>query len=219
MASGVKLAVIIVAALAVIGVAGKYTGLFGNLFGGKLTIDKTANVVSEIKKISEYTTACFYEELVLKDNKFEVKETPVYKKIETGNKVRDLLGLDKEVDGVVVDSTEVGKIAIIVKGKVRAGFDLSCIDNEDLCVSGDTLSMALPNAKIFDIIVNPSDVEIFHRSGTWEDDEVAKLLSSAKDEIEKDALAYGILDKAKTAGRGKLESLFKTFGFTCVKFE
>ena len=38
------------------------------------TIDKTANVVEKIRKISEFTTACYYEEAVLHNDKVEAGE-------------------------------------------------------------------------------------------------------------------------------------------------
>ena len=36
-----------------------------------VTIDKTANVVEKIRTISEFTSACYYEEAVLKNDKVE----------------------------------------------------------------------------------------------------------------------------------------------------
>lgn len=41
-------------------------GLFSN---NELKIDKTANVVEDIKKIGEFYSTCYYEELVIKDSK------------------------------------------------------------------------------------------------------------------------------------------------------
>jgi hypothetical protein len=72
--------------------------LFGLSFGGELKIEKTANVVEKIKEISEFTTACYYEEAVLKDNKVEKNEG-------------GFLGL--------IDMETSKEIVIIAKGKVR----------------------------------------------------------------------------------------------------
>lgn len=44
------------------------TGVLGKK-GDDLSIDETANVVTEIKKISEFTSACYYEEIILRDTK------------------------------------------------------------------------------------------------------------------------------------------------------
>ena len=218
----IKWALIVVALILVVGIAGKYTGFLGklgNLFGGPLKIDKTANVITEIKKISEFTTAVYYEECVLQDQHYKVSEKTAYKKVSTGSIVKDALGLGKEAEGVIVDSTVAGRIAIIVHGKVRAGFDLSKLEEGDIKINGDTLSVRLPEAEIFDIIVNPSDVEIFHSSGEWKDDEVSNIISTSKSKIESDAIKFGLLERATTLGKEKFINLFKTFGFECVKYE
>ena len=67
----------------------------------------------EVKKISEFTTACYYEESVLKSEKITVGKTWF------GVKTDD-----------VVDA-----IVLTVKCKVRAGFDLSMLGDNDLIVA------------------------------------------------------------------------------------
>lgn len=190
-----------------------------SLFGNKLEIEKTKNVVTEIKKISEFTTACFYEEIVLQDMKYKVNERPVYKKVKTGSAIKDALHLGKEQDGIIRDSTMTAQVALIVHGKVRAGYDFSQLLPEDLVVSGDTLSIKIPEVKIFDVIVNPSDLEMFHRTGSWTDDDISAVVGKAKDEIEKDAIENGLLEKAATFGKEKIVLLFKAFGFEVVKLQ
>ena len=74
-----------------------------------LKIENTANVVEQIKKISEFTTVCYYEEAVVKNEK----------QTSANNTITDFLKLSP-------DSIH-EEIVIIAKGKVRAGFDLSKI--------------------------------------------------------------------------------------------
>lgn len=249
-----------------------------SLFKHELSIDKTANVVSQIKKISEFTTACYYEEIVLQKDKYSYSEHKVYDKTaskenlvnvkksassawgkvkeatkKATNAVKhnedsttrgklasaavavkdivvasgsataevasksasELVDLAKK-DDVVIDSTKVGTIVYIVKAKVRAGFDLSKIEEGDLIAKGDTLSIKLPAIEIFDVIVNPSDWEIVDRVGEWSDDDIRMLQTTAKVDIKNDAIAYGLLEKAESFGKESLISLFKTFGFSEV---
>ena len=217
----IKIVLICVVALLALGFVGHYTGLLSKIglnFGKPLEIDKTANVVSEIKKISEFTTTVFYDECALLENHYKVQEKMVYKKSSTGSLLKDALRMGKEAEGVVRDSTISGRIAVLVHGKARAGFDLSLMGENDIMVKGDTLYARLPKAEFFDVVVNPSDVEIFFSSGTWEDDEVAAILARAKDQIEKDAMENNILTRAETVGRDKFASLFKSFGFEEVVF-
>lgn len=60
--------VILLIVLAAIAFFAMKKGLF-DLNGDELKIDETANVVTEIKKISEFTSACFYEEIILRETK------------------------------------------------------------------------------------------------------------------------------------------------------
>lgn len=203
--------------LVVSALAGGMT-LLVKAFASPLTIDKTENVVSEIKRISEFTTACFYEEKTLIESHYQIVETPVYKKAESDNKVMNLLGIQqKQLDSVVVDSV-LAQIAYITHGKVRAGYNLSRINDDGLLIKGDTLTINLPDVEIFDIIVNPSDLEEFDRYGEWTEDEITVIVSKAKEEIKQDAIDFGIMEKAVSSGKEKMVSLFKTFGFNEVVF-
>lgn len=178
----------------------------------KLEIEKTTNLVTEIKKIAEFTTACFYEELVIQDIKYKREEHKIYKK--SDNWYKRQLGLDKTVTGVQVDSTEIGKIAIIAKGKIRAGLNLSKLTENDFRVSNDTLYATLPQAEIFDIIINPSDIEFFHRKGNfWDNEGIAALVNQGKNTMYEHAMNENILEKANKYGVEKMSNILKTFGY------
>ena len=178
----------------------------------KLEIEKTTNLVTEIKKIAEFTTACFYEELVIQDIKYKYKEHPVYKK--SDNWYKRQLGLDKTVTGIQIDSTEIGRIAIIAKGKIRAGLNFSKLTENDFRISNDTLYATFPQAEIFDIIINPSDIEFFHRKGNfWDNEGIAELVNKGKSTMYEHAMNENILEKANKYGVEKMSNILKTFGF------
>ncbi len=170
--------------------------LFGLSFGGELKIDNTANVVEKIKEISEFTTACYYEEAVLKDRKVEKNEG-------------GFLGL--------VDTETSKEIVIIAKGKVRAGFDLSKVTEDKINIKNDTIGITLPEPEIFDVIINPSDYEMYVEEGKWSHEEVTALQTNYRAQLLAKANDAGILNKAKEAGKKRLESLFQTFGFSVVE--
>lgn len=181
-------------------VADKYAGLsiFDNLFGKGMQYEKTANVITEIRNISEFTSACYYEELVMA----EVKDSE-----NTTNKVVKMLGR-----GAVSKD----EICLIMDGKVRAGFDLSKVADDAIAISGDTLTMTLPKPEIFDVIVNPSNCEVYVEEGKWSHEQVTAIQASARVRIQDDAIGYGILEQADKIGRERLADLFKTFGFNTV---
>lgn len=172
--------------------------LFGLSFGGELKIDNTANVVEKIKEISEFTTACYYEEAVLKDSKVEKNEG-------------GFLGL--------VDTETSKEIVIIAKGKVRAGFDLSKVTEDKINIKNDTIGITLPEPEIFDVIINPSDYEMYIEEGKWSHEEVTALQTNYRTQLLEKAKDAGILNKAKESGKKRLENLFQTFGFSVVELK
>lgn len=197
-----KVATVVVVILVLVGV---YFGLkvaFPNFsFKKELKIADTANVVEQIKKISEFTTACYYEEFVL------VKE----RNDAPGKGKSKMLGLMH----VEADSIH-NEIAIICKATVRAGYDLSEITESDLKVSKDTVSIMLPSPKVFDVIMNPSDYEVFVEDGKWSHEEITTMQTNAQKDVLVDAVNFGILKKADEVGKVRIEELFKTFGFNVV---
>ena len=178
--------------------------LFNFAFNNQLKIDKTENVVDQIKKISEFTSACYYQELVVKKDKVVKKEET------TLNTLAKTFHLDDGKDSIQ------NQVVLIVKGKVRAGFNLQKIKDEDIQVKSDTLSIVLPKAEIFDVIINPSDYEVYIEEGKWSHEEITAIQSKTKETVKANALNNRILEKADNFGKEKLESLFKTFGFEVV---
>lgn len=160
------------------------------------SIEETANVVEEIRKISEFTTACYYEEAVVKNTK---KPSGFFSNL---------------FSGMVSDD----ELVIIVRGTVRAGYDMSKIADQ-LRFNGDTAFIPLPAAEIIDVIINPSDRDIFIETGKWSHEETTALLLSADEKIKQDAIENGILRFAKENGEYRLRQLFTAFGFKHVEFK
>lgn len=158
-----------------------------------LKIADTANVISEIKKIGEFTTACYYEEMVVKEERIDTAYI--------------LFGHAY---------TNHNEIVIMGKGRVRAGFDLKKISEGDLTIHGDTLDIVLPQAEIFDIIMNPSDFITEYEEGKWSHESTKPLKIRAKQQLEQDALDCGLIERATMNGRKRLKSLFAVFGFNTV---
>lgn len=157
-----------------------------------LTAENTANVVSNIKKIGEFTTGYYYEELVLKDLKTDTTS---------------ILGMK------IPDKNE---IVLIAKGIVRAGFDLSKVSEEDLSMKSDTLVISLPAPEVFDVILNPSDFETYYEQGKWSQESLRPVKAEAKETLKANALDAGVLEKATESAYDGIKSLFKTFGFNEV---
>jgi len=198
---------IIIAVVAIVILAGGAFVLYKlGVFDKKdeLSIDKTANVVTEIKKIAEFTSACYYEEVILQESKASsVVDNSA------GKTVAGWFG--KESKDLMSD-----QLVIVANGTVRAGFRLDQLDEDKITVTGDTLSLVLPKAEIFDVIVNPSDFDIYIEDGTWDHEKVVEVENRAIDQVKNDAIKEGILEKATETGIKRLTEMFKAFGFAEV---
>ena len=201
---GAKIKIALIAAAVVVVVVLLALLLF-NPFGWKFSlkfwdnqvkIEETANIVEKVRKISEFTTACYYEEYVLKGERVDRTESDGW-------------------FGKSVDTVE-NEIILTVKGTVRAGFDLSKLKQEDFRLSGDTLNIVLPSPEIFDIISNPSDYKIFEENGKWNHEEIVALQSKGKKRLLYNAITGGLLERANNTGKERIVDLFKAFGYSEV---
>ena len=162
-----------------------------------LKIDETANVVTEIRKIAQFTSACYYEDVILKDKKANES---------LGGKVVN--SFSKKDKPILED-----EIVIVASGNVRAGFDLSKLSEKDIVIRDSVLEVTLPKAEIFEVIVNPSGFDVYIEDGTWSHEQVTKVENKAMNKIRKDAINDGLLEKTTELGVTKLTELFKTFGY------
>ena len=167
----------------------------------KIKIMDTATVVTEIKKISEFTTYTYLDELIIHEKKTEEKENQGH-----------LFGIGKKD----VPDTLRSEIVMIVSGVTRAGYDLGKISENDIRISRDTISVNLPAIEIFAVIVNPSDTKMFVEEGKWSHEEVSQMQVTCRNQMHQHALDRGILKKANEVGKEKVENLFKALGFKVV---
>ena len=168
-----------------------------------LTIDDTPVIVTKIQTLGELTTACYYDEMVLtgsKKNSFS--SSPL------GSLARD--GFGKDVDDHLV---------IIAKGTVRAGVNLLEMSEEDIHFSGDTVIVRLPFPQYLDVIVNPSDFEVFAESGKWAHEEVTGLQESARKRLIMEADHYGLKTKAYEGAMEAVTDLLVASGYTYIRFD
>ena len=190
--------------LAVLVVAGLFlAGRLARREKHALTIDDTVLIVTKIQALGELTTACYYDEMVLTRSKpGALASTPL------GSLVRD--GFGKDVDDHLV---------LIAKGTVRAGVDLLEMGPEDIRFSGDTVFVRLPAPQYLDVIVNPSDFEVFAESGKWTHEEVTSLQDTARQRLIMEADHYGLKSKAYEGAMEAVTDLLAASGYTYIRFD
>ena len=184
-------------------VAGIGIGIKAMIDANKIKLMDTATVVTEIKKISEFTTYTYIDELLIHEQKTEAKEAK-----------GGLFGIGKKEE--TLDSLR-SEIVLIISGVTKAGYDLGKLTENDIRISGDTISVNLPAAEIFDVVVNPSDTKTFVTEGKWSHEEITSMQVNCRNQMHQNALERGILKKADEVGKGKVENLFKALGFKVIR--
>ncbi|MDR2684956.1 MAG: DUF4230 domain-containing protein [Prevotellaceae bacterium] len=165
-----------------------FSDIFSIFKAKPVVIDKTANIVDEIRSLAEYATTTYYYEVAVKRSK------------------------ESSFFGIKTDN----ELVLIIKGKVRAGFDLSELQEQDIVADTVSITVRLPKVKILDIITNPSDFETYEESGKWSHEEVTGLKNEARATLEIKAVNGGILEFAKKSGKENLTSFLQALGFKKV---
>jgi hypothetical protein len=105
------------------------------------------------------------------------------------------------------------KIVLIGKGTVTAGVDLKKINENDIQVIKDSVSIQLPKAEIQSVIMNPSDFETFAEEGNWSPGEITEIKVRMRDKIRERALQNQILVKAGQRSIMIIDNFLRNIGF------
>ena len=163
-----------------------------------LTIDDTALIVTRIQTLGELTTACYYDEIVLSQSKpGSLSSSP-------------LAPLARD---------DHDHLVLIAKGTVRAGIDLRDMGPDDIRFSGDTVFVRLPAPQYLDVIVNPSDFEVFAESGKWTHEEVTALQGSARQRLLMEADHAALKTKAYEGAMEAVTDLLAASGYTYIRYD
>ena len=168
-----------------------------------LTIDDTPVIITKIRSLGELTTACYYDEMVLSRTKQNAFSSSAL-----GSLARE--GLGKDVDDHLV---------LIAKGTVRAGLDLMDMTEEDIRFVGDTAYIRLPMPQYLDVIVNPSDFEVFAETGKWSHEEITGLQDAARTRLLMGADHYGLKSRAYAGAMDAVTELLAASGYTYIRFD
>ena len=168
-----------------------------------LSIEETPVIATRIRVLGELTTACFYDEIILSDTKSNYLSSS-----QLGSLAKEKLG--KDLDDHLV---------IIARGTVRAGIDLRRIDDQHIRFAGDTVVVRLPYPQYLDIIINPSNFEVFAESGKWNQQQFSRLQESARRRLLSEAEDAGLLQKAYDGAMDAITDLLIACGYTYIRFD
>jgi len=147
-------------------------------------IADTPVVVQEIRHIAQLATQSYYDECIY-DSGY----------IRTG-----FLSADK-------------RLIIIARGEVIAGFDLNRMAAVSLNKKEKSITLRLDSPQILDVIVNPSDYEIFIQDGDFSFSEVVEFKERTKQMIAANAVRKQVLEKSADQGERIIEKFFRLLGF------
>lgn len=133
----------------------------------------------------------------------------------------------QKVVGLEEKKTPVGseKLLLIVQAEVLAGVDLSALTPSGIKIlPHDEISLALPPARIFHIVIDDTQTKVWDRQITWwtpwvspnpDLERQARVAASAS--VKQAALDMGILDQAQRNADLVIRNLLMTLGARSVK--
>ncbi len=176
---------------------------FADVFNSRaVEIENTVILVKEINNLAQLITISAYNEVAIDSTKrgWSLFNNPL---------IPSLLNLPnlKKADH---------KLVLIGKGKILAGVNLAKLTSTDVFIQKDSVSVMLPKAEIFQVILNPSGFEVFEETGTWTDDEVKAVKIKLRDKLVANAMEENILQKAGTRAVSIMENFLRAAGFKKV---
>ena len=130
----------------------------------------------------------------------------------------------RESGGDILDRLFSGeKVIVIATGNVQAGVDLSDIQKVDVSVSGDTVTIDLPEPEILSSSLNEEQTRVYDRDfsplNVRPDDElVERARLRAVEKIEDAARENKILETAERNAEDSIRAFVTTLGFDEVRF-
>jgi hypothetical protein len=130
----------------------------------------------------------------------------------------------RESGGDILDRLFSGeKVIVIATGNVEAGVDLCDIHKDDVSVSGDTVTIDLPEPEILSSSLDEDSTRVYDRDFSLlnvhpDDDLVEEARARALQKVELAARENGILDTAETNAENSIRAFVTTLGFQRVRF-
>lgn len=134
--------------------------------------------------------------------------------------------LDKIVEGergsaYLPDFLVGEKLLLIAHGEVTAGVDLAKLGAGDVWVHGDSVTVRLPQPEVFSTRIDNAKTRVYSRTTgllvAADPNLETQVRQVAEDQIEKAALADGVLDKARENARTSVTALLMGLGFKNVQ--
>lgn len=193
----------------------KYTGFLPLRKAKKaLVIDQTPITVEHVKAIGELVTATYYDEAVSIVRKSESKIDGTW--VPAIERVSE----DEVNEKTTWTFKNLGHLVLVQTMHGRIGVDFAELEDDGLVVdeAAKSVRVTLPAPKCLDIIMNPSDTEVFLEVGkNWDFDDLKTAMKPAREEMEaKMAADRALFDKASQGVEEVVTQLFRAAGYEDV---
>ncbi len=153
-------------------------------------IENTPLKIEMVRSIAEISTISYSDEVVEDSVEFYSSATEQL----SGNALK-MMDPDFWKYGVRA-STIKRRLTLIVRGEVRYGFNLT--DRHiGIRHNPDTVWVTVPEPTILDVLVVPSETEVFQENGDWSDNARRRLEKSAIAQLKNNARKLDLAEKAK----------------------
>ena len=175
------------------------------MFSAKdVTIDETPLLIQEIKPLAQLVTIAAYNEILV-DSVMPTSQ---------GERIRAII--NPMHFGKILTSK---KLVLIGKTMVHVGVDLQKLTENDITINNDSIHLALPEAEIFDIIINPSDTEVFSEQGSWTNEAVVDLKRKIQKRAEAIVIEQNLLTIAESRTKEVLQQFLQSAGYKYVTIQ
>lgn len=176
----------------------------GELFQQQpVTIEQTGVWVKEIKALAQLVTVSAYDEAV-------------------ADTVRSLIPQALRVPSVfplvVLPRSILGERRLVMVGKTttHVGIQMQGLQPSDIVVLKDSIHITLPRAQVLDVILNPSDVDVFIEEGAWNQEAIADLKNKIRNSAAQKIKTNGLLQTAEAKATTLFTHFFEGAGFKKV---
>ncbi len=138
---------------------------------------------------------------------------------------RESVIVTRESGGTDLEQLLVGEqVLLVAAGDVEAGVDLESLGRDDVRVSGETVTIRLPEPEILSVSLDEEATGVYDRDfGPLnlrpDDDLVEQARASALDRLEQTARDEDILEQAEQNAENGIRAFVTSLGFEEVRFE
>jgi hypothetical protein len=109
-------------------------------------------------------------------------------------------------------------IAIVTPAKVIAGIDMSLLSEKDVTISGNSIELRLPKAKLMGVEIEREKMVVvtYPKENSYNVKEISDAKTQAQEELEKQILDYPILNDAQEHAGQLFRSLLEHLGYATI---